>query len=272
MAPSLCLRSFSHENTLICFTFLTVNSSSLQKRGQSSGNRGCRISLKNQKKKKKKSLDKEMWVWRFCGKGDMIQRWRILWDSSPDGSCWVTPTPNSVCLQLWLNRLEGRESVWWKETCIPAGRRTSEEPGHAKVNETGRTRRRARRVSPLIAHRKDFVYPARETQTSSPCSLGGQRSGQVKIMRLMRTIGLQTFSCIANICGSGVRNLYCFTISVTEFKSSPIQRDDAFTTFDPHICIKVKRKKKKNCWQFNCLPGDSTLFCWVFLFELEIQN
>lgn len=224
MAPSLCLRSFGHENTLICFTFLTVNSNSLKKEVKVQGTG----TPWNQK-----SLNKEIWVWRFCGKGDMIQRWRILCDSSLDGSCWVTPTPYSVCLQLWLNRLEGRESVWWKETCIPAGRRTSEEPGHAKVNETGRTRRRARRVSPLIAHRKHFVYPVRETQTSSPCSLGGQRSGQVKIIRLMRTIGLQTFSCIANICGSGVRNLYWFTQSVTEFKSSPIQRDDAFTTFDP---------------------------------------
>lgn len=80
--------------------------------------------------------------------------------------------------------------------------------GSRQGERDGRTRRRARRVSPLIAHRKHFVYPMRETQTSSPCSLGGQRSGQVKIMRLMRTIGLQTFSCIANICGSGVRKLY----------------------------------------------------------------
>lgn len=122
---------------------------------------------------------------QIWGKGDMIRRRWILRESSPDGSCWVTPTATSVCFQLWLNRLEGR--VWWKETCIPAGRRTSKEPGHVEVNETGRTRRRARRVSPLISHRKDSVYLQRKNETSSPCSRGGQRSGQVKIMRVMKT-------------------------------------------------------------------------------------
>lgn len=46
VAPSLCLRSFGHEHTLICFTFLTVNSNS-QSLSQSLG-------------KKQKSLNKEI--------------------------------------------------------------------------------------------------------------------------------------------------------------------------------------------------------------------
>lgn len=45
------------------------------------------------------------------GKGDMIQRRWVRWVFSHDGSCGVTPTAASVCLQLWINRLEARELV-----------------------------------------------------------------------------------------------------------------------------------------------------------------
>lgn len=76
------------------------------------------------------------------GEGEMIQRRWVRWVFSHDGSCGATLTAASVCLQLWINRLEAREPVWWKETHIPAGRRTS-ETGRVEVNEPGETRRPA---------------------------------------------------------------------------------------------------------------------------------
>lgn len=66
--------------------------------------------------------------------GDMIQRRWARWVLSHDGSCGATLTAASVCLQLWINRLEARELVWRKETHIPAGRRTW-EPGLVKESE-----------------------------------------------------------------------------------------------------------------------------------------
>lgn len=64
----------------------------------------------------------------------------------------------SVCLQLWINSLEAREPVWWKEMHIPAGRWTP-EPGRFEVNaleEPGVAPARpeaSAHVSPLISER-----------------------------------------------------------------------------------------------------------------------
>lgn len=93
---------------------------------------------------------------------------------SHDGSCGATPTAASVCLQLWINRLEAREPVRWKETRIPAGRRTS-EPGRVEVNEPGETRRPARFNLRPASMRLLFALRG-ETRTTAPASQGSQRS------------------------------------------------------------------------------------------------
>lgn len=115
------------------------------------------------------------WQGTFGNKGDMIQQWSE-WVFSHEGTFGETLTAASVCLQLWINSVEGREPVWWKETCIPAGWQAS-ELGRVELTEPGETSCCAsstwgEHVSPLISrcHSGYFVYlPGhQETETNTP--------------------------------------------------------------------------------------------------------
>lgn len=134
-------------------------------------------------------LEKTAAAWgKDLRKGDVIHRRWVRWIFRHGGSCGVTAA--SVCLQLWRNRLEAREPVWWKETHIPYGRRTR-EAGRVEVNEPGETSRRPRPeacelVSPLMSDWSVsqpwsipfFVYPLRESKTTTLFFFwGSQRLG-----------------------------------------------------------------------------------------------
>lgn len=110
------------------------------------------------------------------GKGDVIQRRWVRWVFSNDGSCWVTLTAASVCLQLWINRLEARESVLVEgdtHSCgaanIGAGSCWGEGAGGNQASRPFHRRPASMCLLwCLTGASRYFVYPPRETQTSAP--------------------------------------------------------------------------------------------------------
>lgn len=93
------------------------------------------------------------------------------WVFSHDGSCGVTLTAASVCLQLWINRLEARDSV------LVEG--DTHSCGAANIGDGSRWGERAENLRPAsmclwcrTGATRDrggcFVYPPRETQTTAP--------------------------------------------------------------------------------------------------------